>query len=100
MVPFSSITIAADGESVTCGGFSLSVPVHLGNFELIVDYFGGLSLSPRIGNEGSPFVFLMALSEEGSFDLPSLRRCRMGALPTPVTTTPWLVDILDITATQ
>jgi hypothetical protein len=46
MVPSSTITVAADGECLTCGGFSLSEIVHLGNFEFIVNYFGGLSLSP------------------------------------------------------
>jgi hypothetical protein len=39
-----------------CGGFSLDEPVHLGNFEFVVDYFGGLSLSPRRGNSGTAFM--------------------------------------------
>jgi hypothetical protein len=44
MVPSSTITVAADGERLTCGGFSLGVTVHLGNFEFIANYFSGLSL--------------------------------------------------------
>jgi hypothetical protein len=46
MVPSSTITIAADGEHLTCGGFSLGETICLGNFEFITDYFNGLSLSP------------------------------------------------------
>jgi hypothetical protein len=46
MVPSSVITSAADGECLTCGGFSLGEPIHLGNFEFITAYFGGLSLCP------------------------------------------------------
>jgi hypothetical protein len=44
MVPSSSIAIASNGKCLTCGGFSLGEPVHLGSFEFITDYFGGLSL--------------------------------------------------------
>jgi hypothetical protein len=78
-------------------GFSLGKPDHLGNFEFIADYFNGLSLSPRRGDEGVAFMgstrsrastprwamiedyteeFLMASSREGSFGLPSPRRRR------------------------
>jgi hypothetical protein len=53
MVPSSSI---ADGELLTCGGFSLDKPVRLGNFKFIADYFGGLSLSPWRGNDDTIFV--------------------------------------------
>jgi hypothetical protein len=56
MVLSSSITVAADSEHLMCGGFSLSEPVCLGNFKFITDYFGGLSLSTRRGNEGVIFV--------------------------------------------
>jgi hypothetical protein len=52
MVPSSAITIAADNEHVTCGGFSLGEFVRLGNFEFIADYFDGLSLSPLGGGGG------------------------------------------------
>jgi hypothetical protein len=54
MVPSSTITITADGERLTCDGFSLGEPIHLGNFELITDYFGGLSLSPRQVTQAPP----------------------------------------------
>jgi hypothetical protein len=97
MVLSYAVIVAADGERLTCGGFSLGETVHLRNFEFITDYFGGLSLSPRRGDEGASFVgsthngastawwamiedsteeFLTASSREGSFDLPSPRRCR------------------------
>jgi hypothetical protein len=43
MVPSSTIDIAADGERLMWGRFSLGKTVHLGNFEFTADYFGGLS---------------------------------------------------------
>jgi hypothetical protein len=43
MVPSSTIDIAADGERLMWGRFSLDETVHLGNFEFTADYFGGLS---------------------------------------------------------
>jgi hypothetical protein len=46
VVPSLPIVVGADGEHLTCGGFSLGETVHLGNFEFITDYFGGLSLTP------------------------------------------------------
>jgi hypothetical protein len=45
MVPSSSITVAIDGEHLMCSGLSLGEPVRLGNFEFMIDYFDGLSLS-------------------------------------------------------
>jgi hypothetical protein len=56
MLPSPSIAVAADGERLMCGGFSLDEHIRLGNFEFIADYFGGLSLSPRRGDEGTAFV--------------------------------------------
>jgi hypothetical protein len=56
MVPSSSITITANCEHLACSGFSISEPIHLGNFEFIAIYFGGLSLSPRRGNKGAIFT--------------------------------------------
>jgi hypothetical protein len=109
MVPSSVIVVAADGEHLMCGGFSLGETVHLGNFEFIADYFGGLSLSPRRGDPGAAFMgstcsrvstlrramigdstreLLMKPSREGSFSLPSPRRRGMGASLAPITTTP------------
>jgi hypothetical protein len=56
MVPSSTITIAADGERLTCGGFSLGEIVHLGSFEFITGYFGGMSRSPRRSDSGAGFM--------------------------------------------
>jgi hypothetical protein len=56
MVTSSSIAIATNDECLMCGGFSLDEPVRLGNFEFFADYFGGLSLSSRRGDEGTAFV--------------------------------------------
>jgi hypothetical protein len=56
MVPSSAIIVAANGEHLSYGGFSLSEKIHLGNFEFITDYFSGLSLSPRICNSGTTFM--------------------------------------------
>jgi hypothetical protein len=56
MVPSSMITVTADGERLTCGGFSLGVTIHLGSIEFIVDYFGGLSHSPRRGDSDVAFM--------------------------------------------
>jgi hypothetical protein len=88
MVPSSSIVITTDGEHLACGGFSLSDPVHLGNFQFITNYISGPSLSPMRGNEGTIVVgsthseastpqratiedsteeFFTVSSEEGSF---------------------------------
>jgi hypothetical protein len=107
MVSSSTIVVAADGECLTCGGFSLGETVHLRNFEFIADYFSGLSLSPRRGNEGDAFMgsthrgastgwsamiedsteeFLMVSSGKGSFSLPCPRRHSMVASLAPVTT--------------
>jgi hypothetical protein len=93
MVPSSVITVTADGECLTCSGFSLDKIVRLGNFEFISDYFGGLSLSPKRGDAGATFMgsnrsekstprrtmikdsveeFLTASSGEGSFTPPPL----------------------------
>jgi hypothetical protein len=51
-------------------------PVRLGNFEFITDYFGGLSLSPRRGNEGAIFV---GLTHSGAEKEASL--CQVGKEP-------------------
>jgi hypothetical protein len=56
MVPSSAIAITADGERLSCGGFSLGETIRLGNFEFIADYFGGLSLSPKRGDSGTAFI--------------------------------------------
>jgi hypothetical protein len=110
MVPSASIVVAADGEHLMCGGFSLGKTIHLGNFEFITDYFGSLSLSPMKDDEGATFIgsthggattprramiegsteeFLVTSGGEGAW-----------ASLAPITTTPWLKDILDNTAAQ
>jgi hypothetical protein len=115
------ITIAVNGERLTCGGFSLGDTIRLENFEFIVDYFGGLSLSLRRGDKGAAFMgstrsgttsppwamkedsteeFLTMSSREGGFSLPSLRRCDTGAPPAPVTTTPWMENAPTTQATM
>jgi hypothetical protein len=76
MVSSSAIVVATDGERLTCGGFSLGETVHLGNYEFTTDYFDGLSLSPRRGN-----------------NLPCPRRCGTGASLAPVTTTSQIENV-------
>jgi hypothetical protein len=111
MVPLSAINVAANGERLMCSGFSLGKLIHLGNFEFINDYFGGLSLSPRRGDSGTAFTdstcsgtssprwamiedsaieFLTTSSEHGGFGLPSPRRRGTRASLAPITATPWL----------
>jgi hypothetical protein len=56
MVPSSAISVAANGECLTCGGFSLGKTTHLGSYEFITDYFGILSLSLRRGDSSAAFM--------------------------------------------
>jgi hypothetical protein len=56
MIPSSALAFSIDGEHLMCSGFSLSKTVRLGSFEIITDYFGGLSLSPRRGNSDTAFI--------------------------------------------
>jgi hypothetical protein len=111
MVPSSTITVAVNGEHLTCGGFSISKPVFLGNFEFITDYFGSVSLSPRRDNSGTAFLgsthhggstpwqamirdsakeFLTSSSGNGGFGLLSPRRHGTGASFAPASTTRWM----------
>jgi hypothetical protein len=111
MVPSFTLAVAANGECLTGGGFSLSETVRLGSFEFITDYFGGLSLSPKRGNSGVAFMgstrsrtpsprqaiiedstneFLIVSSREGGSSLPSPRRRTTRASATPITPTPWM----------
>jgi hypothetical protein len=106
------ITVVANGERLT---------VHLGNFEFITDYFGGLSLSSRRGDLGTTFMgstrsgasssrqamiedsaeeFLMASRGDGGFGLPSPGRRGTGASLAPMTTTPWMENTLATQATM
>jgi hypothetical protein len=56
MVPSSLITITADSECLTYGGFSLSETIHLWNFEFIVDYLGCQNPSRSWGDSGIAFM--------------------------------------------
>jgi hypothetical protein len=56
MVPSSTLAITTDGEHLMCDDFSLGETVHIGSFEFIADYFGGLSLSPRRSDLGASFM--------------------------------------------
>jgi hypothetical protein len=121
MVASSTITVTTDDERLMCGGFSLDEAIHLRSFEFIMNYFSGLSLSPRRGDSSATFMgsthsgtpspwwamiedcakeFLMASSGEGALGLPFPRRRGTGAPIAPVATIPWLKDILDIAAAQ
>jgi hypothetical protein len=46
MVPSLELAVTADGECLSCGGFSLSETIRFGSLKFIADRFGGLSLSP------------------------------------------------------
>jgi hypothetical protein len=97
MVPSSTIT--ADSEHLTRGGFSLGKTILLKGFKFIADYFDGLSLSPRRGDEGAVIIgstrseastpqqamiedsaeeFLTTSGGEESFGLPSLESTARG----------------------
>jgi hypothetical protein len=56
MVPSSVVTIAIDGECLTCGGFSLCETICIRSFEFISDYFGSMSPSARRGDSGATFM--------------------------------------------
>jgi hypothetical protein len=56
MVHSSLLAISADGERLTCDGFSLDETVRFESIEFIVDYHGGLSISPMINNSGAAFI--------------------------------------------
>jgi hypothetical protein len=107
MVPSSVLAVVADGEHISCGGFSLGKIIHFGSFEFITDRFGGMSPSPMVdgsdsiimgsarGGPPSPLWAMMgdsveefhaASDGEGRIDLPSLRRHNTGASPAPATT--------------
>jgi hypothetical protein len=109
MVLISSIAVAAGGERLMHGAFSVGEPVRLGNFEFIPDYFSNLSLSPRRSNERAIFVgstrsgastsqqttikdtteYLTASSREESVDHLSPRLHSTGASLAPTSTPTW-----------
>jgi hypothetical protein len=107
LIPSSVLTVAADSERLSCGGFSLSETICFGSLEFIADHFSGLSLSPM--GDGSDAIimgsaysgppsplqammgdsteeFHMALGGEGRINLPSPRRRGTGASPAHATT--------------
>jgi hypothetical protein len=43
----SALAVAANGERLSGGGFSLGETIHFGSIEFITDFFGNLSLPPR-----------------------------------------------------
>jgi hypothetical protein len=95
MVPSSLTPITTDGERLTCSGFSLSETVRLRNFELIVDYFGSLSLSPRTGDASVTFMgsthsggSTLRLAMIGELRPPLSQKVWHGASLVPMTTTP------------
>jgi hypothetical protein len=106
MVPSSMLAFSANGEHLTCDGFSHGETVHLGSFEFIADYFSGLSLSPRRSDSDIAFMtssrsgpptpwwatiedstkeFHMASSGDRGSGLPSPRRLSTVAPPTSIT---------------
>jgi hypothetical protein len=118
MVPSSSIAVAAHGEHLMCGEFSLGDTIRLG---IITGYFSDLSLPPRRGDVGDAIMgsthsvastpqramrgnstkeFLKVPSGEGSFGLPSPRRHGTGASLTPITTTPQMENALATQSTM
>jgi hypothetical protein len=112
MVHSFALVISADGERLTCDGFSLIETVHFGSLEFITDCFDGLSLCPKGSNPGVVFVgtthngssslwamiedsteeFYTASNGEGSSGIPVSWRHGTGASPAPVVTTPWMED--------
>jgi hypothetical protein len=46
----------ADGERMSCGGFSLDETIHFGSLDFITDRFGSLSLS--LMGDGSDAIIM------------------------------------------
>jgi hypothetical protein len=54
MVPSSALAVAADGERLSCGGFSLGETIRFESLEFITDRFDGLSPPPPWGTAQTP----------------------------------------------
>jgi hypothetical protein len=113
MVPSFALAFSTSSECLTCGDFSLGETVHLGSFEFISDYIGGLILFPRRSDSGTAFMgsthsrppsprwamtedsteeLLTTSSRRGGSGCPSPRRLGTGAPLAPITTLPWQKD--------
>jgi hypothetical protein len=111
IVSSSARGVAADGECLSCGGFSLGETICFWSLEFIVDRFGGMSLSPsgdvsgtivadstRGGPSSPPWTmmgdsieeFPVASNGEGWIDLLSPKRHGTGAPPVSAMTIPRL----------
>jgi hypothetical protein len=56
MVHSSVLIVSANGERLSCSGFSLDETVRFGSLEFITNSFGGLSLSPMRNDSGTTFM--------------------------------------------
>jgi hypothetical protein len=56
MLPPSMLTIAADGECLSCDIFSLGETIGFGNLEFITNRFGGISLSAMAGSSSAAII--------------------------------------------
>jgi hypothetical protein len=108
MVYTSTLTVATDGERLTCDDFSLGKTIRFGSIEFIINCFSSLSLPPKGSDSGTIFVrttrngssslramvensideFYTTFSGEGSSDLPVPWKRFMGAPSAPIATTP------------
>jgi hypothetical protein len=59
MVPSSALVIAADGERLSCRGFSLGESIRFGSLEFNANNFGGLSPS-RMGYGSNAIIMGLA----------------------------------------
>jgi hypothetical protein len=56
MIHSSMLTVTANVEHLTYGGYFIGKIVHFGNMEFIVDCFSSLSFSPKGNDSGTVFV--------------------------------------------
>jgi hypothetical protein len=110
MVPTLALTVATNGERLSCNVFSIGKTIRFGCLEFIADLFDGQSLSPIGDGSGATVMgstrsrtpsplwamigdsvekFHTASDGEGRIDLISPRRHGTGASTAPATTIPW-----------